>query len=102
MVMHSLTGLVWKSSLHTVMPRKPRGSTDAPPLTRADDNQLYTVEQTCRLLQISDWLVRKFVRNGKLPAVFIEGMTRIRAADLRAYLAQRLHTVEDLEELHSA
>ena len=61
------------------MPRKvkPRGVTDAPPLDHADADQLYTVEQTCRLLQISDWLVRKCVRTGMLPAVFIEGMTRI-------------------------
>jgi excisionase family DNA binding protein len=79
------------------MPRKAkaRGASDGPALAAADPDQLYTVEQTAGLLAISDWKVREQIQRSRLPAVFIEGMTRIRAADIREYIASRRHNPAD-------
>lgn len=79
------------------MPRKAkaRGASDSPALAAADPDQLYTVEQACRLLALSDWFVRKQIQRGSLAAVFIEGMTRVRAADLREFIASRRHNPAD-------
>ena len=82
------------------MPRKakPRGVSDSPSLAAADPDQLFTVEQTARLLAISDWMVRKQIQRNELAGVFIEGLTRIRAADIREYISSRRHNpADDLE-----
>jgi len=71
------------------MSRRAKDGKTEPTLDGASDDQLFTVEQTARFLQISDWLVRKHVRENKMLAVFIDGMTRIRAGDIRAYIAER-------------
>jgi len=71
------------------MSKKDKAGKAEPTLDEASDDQLFTVEQTAGFLSISDWLVRKHIRENKLAGVFIDGMTRVRAGDIRAYIAER-------------
>ena len=73
-------------------PGRAPGKIDKPLLPNFDtatQDQLLTVEQVCLFLSISDWLARRLIKKGELPAVYIGDMVRVRIGDIREFIAER-------------
>lgn len=71
--------------------RKSRGTTfhtgQALPDTDTPDATLLTIDQTSRVLNVSDWYARKLIRDKRLPAVELaHNCVRVQLGDLRAFI----------------
>lgn len=62
------------------------------PLLDGNPDQMLSIDEVGKLLRVSGWMVRKIIRYRQLAAVDVGGMTRIRVADLNAFIAG--HRVE--------
>jgi excisionase family DNA binding protein len=51
--------------------------------------QLVSVKQAAAMLSVSQPAIRKWIRQGKLRAVRVASLLRIRVADLEEFLQQR-------------
>jgi len=51
--------------------------------------ELYTTQEVADRLGISVFTVRRYIRAGKLKAVKLEGLYRVRRTDLADFLSQR-------------
>ena len=51
------------------------------------DNELYTIQQITSLLQVSDETVYRHIRSGKLTAIRVGGLWRVRKEALDKFLA---------------
>lgn len=59
------------------MPRETNPTRSHPP------DQLWTTAQVAEFLQVSERSVRRLVKDEKLPVVYVLGLPRFRAADVR-------------------
>ncbi len=52
---------------------------------------LLTTEEVARMLNTTDATVRRWLRNGTIPAIRVEGEWRIRRADLEEYIQKNTY-----------
>jgi excisionase family DNA binding protein len=53
------------------------------------DKDMLTVEEIAQDLRVSEATIRRWIRDGKLPALDLIGQYRIRRADYEEFLRQR-------------
>lgn len=56
------------------------------------DDELMTVPEVAAMLRLNDQTVRKWLRDGKLPGIYLGSRTagwRVRREDVTAFLAER-------------
>lgn len=61
-----------------------------------DPYAMLTIDEVCKLLRVSDWMVRKIIRFRQLAAVDVGGQTRIRVCDLNTFIKN--HRTDDDEQ----
>lgn len=67
--------------------------------------EIYTISQAAKLLQVHDLTIRRYIKEGRLPAIRIGGNVRVTAVAIKNFThsfipVQRQDTKEQLAQAH--